>query len=64
VSFDTENDHVYTRMEHVNHVATTSGALSDAPGLNTGLVGASALGIVGESANVALKRYDSRISLA
>jgi dGTPase len=44
VFFATQNDHICTRMEHVNHVASISYTLSKFMGLNTELTQAIALG--------------------
>ncbi len=44
VFFATNNDHVCTRIEHVNHVASISKTISKALGLNDSLVEAIALG--------------------
>lgn len=44
VFFATNNDHVCTRIEHVNHVASISKTIAQALGLNTSLVEAIALG--------------------
>ena len=44
VFFATENDHICTRIEHVNHVASVSYSLSHFLGLNTQLTNAIALG--------------------
>ncbi|MCL2549062.1 MAG: HD domain-containing protein, partial [Symbiobacteriaceae bacterium] len=44
VFFATGNDHICTRMEHVQHVATISYTLAKALGLNTELAQAIALG--------------------
>ena len=39
VFFATNNDHVCTRIEHVNHVASISKTISKALGLNVSLAG-------------------------
>ena len=44
VFFATQNDHICTRMEHVNHVASISYTISKFMGLNTELTQAIALG--------------------
>ena len=44
VFFATNNDHVCTRIEHVNHVASISKTIANALGLNISLVEAIALG--------------------
>ena len=44
VFFATKNDHVCTRIEHVNHVASVSFTISERLGLNSELVQAIALG--------------------
>lgn len=44
VFFATTNDHVCTRIEHVNHVASVSYSIANYLGLNTELTGAIALG--------------------
>jgi dGTPase len=44
VFFATQNDHICTRMEHVNHVASISYTISRFMGLNTELTQAIALG--------------------
>ncbi|MBV6456545.1 MAG: Deoxyguanosinetriphosphate triphosphohydrolase-like protein [Bacteroidales bacterium] len=44
VFFATQNDHICTRMEHVNHVASISYTISKYMGLNTELTQAIALG--------------------
>ena len=44
VFFATNNDHVCTRIEHVNHVASISKTIAKALGLNVSLVEAIALG--------------------
>jgi dGTPase len=44
VFFATENDHICTRIEHVNHVASVSYTIADSLGLNTELVSAIAIG--------------------
>ncbi len=44
VFFATENDHICTRIEHVNHVASVSYTIADMFGLNTELVSAIAIG--------------------
>ena len=44
VFFATNNDHVCTRIEHVNHVASISKTISKALGLNVSLAEAIALG--------------------
>lgn len=44
VFFATQNDHVCTRIEHVNHVASVSYTISEQLGLNTELVQAIAIG--------------------
>ena len=44
VFFATKNDHICTRMEHVNHVASVSSTISKYLGLNTELTTAIALG--------------------
>ncbi len=44
VFFATDNDHVCTRIEHVNHVAAISRTISKALGLNTELTDAVAIG--------------------
>lgn len=44
VFFATQNDHICTRIEHVNHVASVSYTISTYLGLNTELVGAIATG--------------------
>lgn len=44
VFFATENDHICTRMEHVNHVASVSYTIANYMGLNTELTQAIALG--------------------
>jgi len=44
VFFATENDHICTRIEHVNHVASVSYTIADILGLNTELVSAIAIG--------------------
>ena len=44
VFFATQNDHVCTRIEHVNHVASVSYTISERLGLNTELVQAIAIG--------------------
>ncbi len=44
VFFATNNDHVCTRIEHVNHVASISKTISSALGLNVSLTEAIALG--------------------
>lgn len=44
VFFNTQNDHICTRMEHVLHVESVSTNISDALGLNTELVKAIAMG--------------------
>lgn len=44
VFFATNNDHVCTRIEHVNHVASISKTIATALGLNTSLTEAIALG--------------------
>lgn len=44
VFFATENDHICTRIEHVNHVASVSYTIADTLGLNTELVSAIATG--------------------
>lgn len=44
VFFATNNDHVCTRIEHVNHVASISKTISSALGLNVSLAEAIALG--------------------
>lgn len=44
VFFATENDHVCTRIEHVNHVASVSFSIAQKLGLNSELTNAIALG--------------------
>lgn len=44
VFFATQNDHVCTRIEHVNHVASVSFTISERLGLNSELVQAIAIG--------------------
>ena len=44
VFFNTSDDHICTRIEHVNHVASISNIIASFLGLNTELVGAIALG--------------------
>ncbi|MBR1618043.1 HD domain-containing protein [bacterium] len=44
VFFATNNDHICTRIEHVNHVASISKTISNALGLNVSLAEAIALG--------------------
>lgn len=44
VFFSTQNDHVCTRIEHVNHVASVSQTIAARLGLNTELVQAIAIG--------------------
>lgn len=44
VFFATENDHICTRIEHVNHVASVSYSLANYLGLNSHLTNAIALG--------------------
>ena len=44
VFFATQNDHICTRMEHVNHVVSISYTISKFMGLNTELTQAIALG--------------------
>lgn len=44
VFFATENDHICTRIEHVNHVVSVSHTISSALGLNTQLTSAIAIG--------------------
>ena len=44
VFFATQNDHICTRIEHVNHVASVSHTISNYLGLNAELVGAIATG--------------------
>lgn len=44
VFFATENDHICTRIEHVNHVASVSYTIADSLGLNSELVSAIAIG--------------------
>jgi dGTPase len=44
VFFATKNDHICTRIEHVNHVASVSNTIAKHLGLNTELVNAIALG--------------------
>lgn len=44
VFFDTHNDHICTRIEHVNHVASVSYSIANYLGLNTELTNAIALG--------------------
>ena len=44
VFFNPENDHVCTRIEHVMHVASVSGSIAEALGLNTSLTRAIAAG--------------------
>ena len=44
VFFTTKNDHICTRIEHVNHVASVSGTIGRYLGLNTELISAIANG--------------------
>ncbi|MBE6555498.1 MAG: HD domain-containing protein [Ruminococcaceae bacterium] len=44
VFFNTEDDHICTRIEHVSHVESVSGSLAEALGLNTELTRAIATG--------------------
>ena len=44
VFFATTNDHICTRIEHVNHVTSVSRTISNFLGLNTELVEAIAIG--------------------
>ena len=44
VFYGTRNDHICTRIEHVQHVAAISNTIANELGLNTDLVGAIALG--------------------
>ncbi len=44
VFFATKNDHICTRMEHVNHVASVSYTIANTLGLNTELTNAIAMG--------------------
>ena len=44
VFFTTKNDHICTRIEHVNHVASVSGTIGQYLGLNTELIAAIANG--------------------
>ena len=44
VFYAPENDHICTRIEHVNHVASISKTISNALGLNVSLAEAIALG--------------------
>ena len=44
VFFNTQNDHVCTRIEHVGHVESVASTISDQLGLNTPLVRAIAIG--------------------
>jgi dGTPase len=44
VFYATQNDHVCTRIEHVNHVASVSYSIANYLGLNTELTGAIAIG--------------------
>lgn len=44
VFFATQNDHICTRMEHVNHVASVSYTIANYLGLNTELTNAIAMG--------------------
>lgn len=44
VFYATSNDHICTRMEHVNHVAAVSYSIANFLGLNTELTGAIAIG--------------------
>ncbi len=44
VFYATQNDHVCTRIEHVNHVASVSYSIANFLGLNTELTGAIAIG--------------------
>lgn len=44
VFFATQNDHICTRIEHVNHVASVSYTIADCLGLNTELTNAIAIG--------------------
>jgi len=48
IFFATENDHICTRIEHVNHVAAVSYTISKYLGLNTELAQAIAIGHEGE----------------
>jgi dGTPase len=44
VFFNTQNDHICTRIEHVNHVESVSFTIADYLGLNTELTKAIAVG--------------------
>ena len=61
--FATSNDHICTRLEHVNHVSSVSYTIADFLGLNTELTAAIAIGHdlghapFGHEGNESLKRF-------